>query len=351
MVLAVRCGLRRRWQRLHDGRALDGSPRLVPRASSSTAPSRRSRRSSSRTRAARRTSATAARALGWPRPPSGCGLPDLSRCRRRAARTRASSRVRPSGYLFQAVGRDAAGKLRDHHQRPDAERPRAAVDERAAGDPASGSRPVRPSGSVGDAEHGTSDGIGKLLDACLPPAGPITIEPLSRPRPTRACNSPCRRTSCPRGTGSRSASPPTTTSRTSCRRRTGPGARRVLHGRQPAPSGPAEPPLRDDALRPRRVVGARSVVRRVDLPGQRARRRDLRNRPISRRAATGSARARSGTASRASASVRRRGAVDVASGGIAGAQTPQQYVEPRDGVYREIPIRGIVLLGTRTPST
>ena len=33
-------------------------------------------------------------------------------------------------------------------------------------------------GSVGDAESGTSDGIGKLLDACLPPAGPITIEPL-----------------------------------------------------------------------------------------------------------------------------------------------------------------------------
>jgi len=36
------------------------------------------------------------------------------------------------------------------------------------------------------------------------------------------------------------------------------------------------------------------------------------------------------------------GAVDVASGGIAGAQTAQQLVPPRDGVYREIPLRGIV---------
>jgi hypothetical protein len=36
------------------------------------------------------------------------------------------------------------------------------------------------------------------------------------------------------------------------------------------------------------------------------------------------------------------GAVDVASGGIAGAQTAQQYIPPRDGVYREIPLRGIL---------
>ena len=35
------------------------------------------------------------------------------------------------------------------------------------------------------------------------------------------------------------------------------------------------------------------------------------------------------------------GAVDVATGGVAGAQTAQQYIPPRDGVYREIPLRGI----------
>ena len=36
------------------------------------------------------------------------------------------------------------------------------------------------------------------------------------------------------------------------------------------------------------------------------------------------------------------GAVDVAAGGIAGAQTAQQFIPPRDGVYREIPLRGIL---------
>ncbi|MEW6272312.1 MAG: hypothetical protein AB1689_23770 [Thermodesulfobacteriota bacterium] len=36
------------------------------------------------------------------------------------------------------------------------------------------------------------------------------------------------------------------------------------------------------------------------------------------------------------------GAVDVAAGGIAGAQTAQQFVPPRDGVFREIPLRGIL---------
>src|SRR6185369_1254684 len=36
------------------------------------------------------------------------------------------------------------------------------------------------------------------------------------------------------------------------------------------------------------------------------------------------------------------GAVDVAAGGIAGAQTAQQYIPPRDGVFREIPLRGIL---------
>jgi hypothetical protein len=34
--------------------------------------------------------------------------------------------------------------------------------------------------------------------------------------------------------------------------------------------------------------------------------------------------------------------VDVASEGIGGAQTAQQYLEPRDGVFREVPLRGIV---------
>jgi hypothetical protein len=34
--------------------------------------------------------------------------------------------------------------------------------------------------------------------------------------------------------------------------------------------------------------------------------------------------------------------IDVANEGIAGAQTAQQYLEPRDGVFKEVPTRGIV---------
>ena len=41
-------------------------------------------------------------------------------------------------------------------------------------------------GSVGDPATGSSDGISHLLDACLPPASPITIEPLKPPLPPRA---------------------------------------------------------------------------------------------------------------------------------------------------------------------
>jgi hypothetical protein len=37
-----------------------------------------------------------------------------------------------------------------------------------------------------------------------------------------------------------------------------------------------------------------------------------------------------------------RGGVNVAAGGIGGAQTAQQYDPPREGVYREIPIRGLL---------
>jgi hypothetical protein len=38
-------------------------------------------------------------------------------------------------------------------------------------------------GAVGDPEDGTSDSVGALLDACLPPAEPITIRPLEPPAP------------------------------------------------------------------------------------------------------------------------------------------------------------------------
>ncbi len=39
-------------------------------------------------------------------------------------------------------------------------------------------------------------------------------------------------------------------------------------------------------------------------------------------------------------------AANVAGGGIAGAQTAQQYLPPREGVYREIPIRGILFVNS-----
>ena len=122
----------------------------------------------------------------------------------------------------------------------------------------------------------------------------------------------------------------------------GSGARRLLHERQPDPSGSAEPPLHLQPLGPRRVVRARS-------------------RPSARgRAAAASARASvceptdlaSCGGGICTSEVRdtvacigygpAEGALDLASGGLAGAQTAQQYVPPRDGVYREVPLRGLL---------
>lgn len=41
-----------------------------------------------------------------------------------------------------------------------------------------------------------------------------------------------------------------------------------------------------------------------------------------------------------------QGGVNVAAGGIGGAQTAQQFVPPREGVYTEIPIRGILYMNS-----
>ena len=197
-------------------------------------------------------------------------------------------------------------------------------------------------GSVGDAESGTSDGIGKLLDACLPPAGPITIEPLDPPAPdeglqfvmppfvlpasteVEVCFAsyydfsgvvPAGDQDAARGVfftnGSRSRQDPQS------------------HHFVMTHSGLDASWVRDPSF------GA-WTCRGGTRDGETCEPTDI--------AACGDGLC----ASEVKHSIAcigfgpPEGAVDVASGGIAGAQTAQQYVPPRDGVYREIPIRGIV---------
>ena len=198
------------------------------------------------------------------------------------------------------------------------------------------------SGSVGDAESGTSDGIGKLLDACLPPAGPITIEPLKPPAADE---------------GVQFAMPtyllPASTELEVC-------FASYYDLSDVVPAGEQDPErgvffmdgsrLRQDPQSHHFVMTHSGLdaswvhdpsfgewtCRGGEHAGEICEPTDL--------AACGDGQCAS--------AVRNsiacigfgppQGAVDVASGGIAGAQTAQQYVEPRAGVYREIPIRGIV---------
>jgi hypothetical protein len=198
------------------------------------------------------------------------------------------------------------------------------------------------SGSVGDAETGTSDGIGKLLDACLPPAGPITIEPLKPPAanegvqfvmPTYLLPASTEQEICFASYYDISGSVPPELQdaergvfyMNGSRIRQDPQSHHFIFKH----SGLDASYVHDPAFGTWTCHGgahAGEVCEPTDLAfcGEGLCTSQVRNTV----ACIGYGPP--------------DGALDLASGGLAGAQTAQQYVPPRDGVYREVPLRGIL---------
>ena len=198
------------------------------------------------------------------------------------------------------------------------------------------------SGSIGDSTTGSSDGIGHLLDACLPPAGPIRIEPLKPPAADQGVQFAMPTYVLPAST-----------------------ELEVCFASYYDISGVVPPEDQDAARGIFYMNGSRSrqdpqshhfVMTHSGLDAS-----WVHDPSFGMWTCRGGARAGQACeptdlgacgdglcASEVKNSLAcigfgpPQGAVDVASGGVAGAQTAQQYIEPRDGVYREIPLRGIL---------
>jgi hypothetical protein len=196
-------------------------------------------------------------------------------------------------------------------------------------------------GAVGDADTGSSGKIGDLLDACLPPAGPITIEPLAPPpadqgvqlqMPTYLLPASTELEVCFASYYDLSDVVPAEFQdpargvfyMNGSRLRQDPQSHHFVLTH----SGLDASYLDDPSYGPWSCRGGAQA-------GQPCEPTDL------------SSCGDGLCASEVKNSIAcigfgpPEGAVDVASGGIAGAQTAQQYVAPREGVYREIPLRGI----------
>ncbi|MBM4243193.1 MAG: hypothetical protein FJ148_05170 [Deltaproteobacteria bacterium] len=198
------------------------------------------------------------------------------------------------------------------------------------------------SGSVGDADTGSSDVIGELLDACLPPAGPITIEPLDPPAadegvqfvmPTYVLPASTELETCFASYYDMSdVVPPEMQDpergvffMNGSRVRQDPQSHHFIFKH----SGLDESFVHHPAFGTWTCHGgarAGEVCEPTDLAfcGDGICTSEIRNTV----ACIGYGPP--------------EGALDLASGGLAGAQTAQQYVPPRDGVYREVPLRGIL---------
>jgi hypothetical protein len=197
-------------------------------------------------------------------------------------------------------------------------------------------------GSVGDAETGTSNGIGDLLDACLPPADPITIEPLKAPAatdgvqfvmPTYVLPASSEQELCFASYYDISGIVPASDQdaergvfyMNGSRIRQDPQSHHFIFKH----SGLDASFVHDPAFGTWTCHGgarAGEVCEPTDLAfcGEGLCTSEVRNTV----ACIGYGPP--------------EGALDLASGGLAGAQTAQQYVPPRDGVYREVPLRGIL---------
>ena len=197
-------------------------------------------------------------------------------------------------------------------------------------------------GSVGDAESGSADTIGKLLDACLPPAGPITIEPLKPP----AANE-----------GVQFVMPTYVLPASS--------EQEICFASYYDVSGVVPPSLQDPARGVFYMNGSR--IRQDPQSHHFIFKHSGLDASFVHDPAFGTWTCHGGEHAGdvceptdlaacgggiCTSEVRNtvacigygpdEGALDLASGGLAGAQTAQQYVPPRDGVYREVPLRGLL---------
>ena len=244
--------------------------------------------------------------------------------------------------LAEARGGDAAGQRRDR-RRADAERPAAAHARTSSRRCACGSTPARPRPASVHAAPTQSCST----RACRRPK-PITIEPLDPPAPGEGVQfvmPPCVLPARSRARGL--LRDRTTTSPSRCPSEfQDPSAAVFRFDGSRAASGPAEPPpdpqlLRRSPRRRRRTI-RRSARGRAAAASATAR---PASRPTSPSCGDGlcaseleaTARLHRLRPARRRASTSRRAA-------IARAQTAQQYVPPRDGVFAQIPMKGVALL-------
>jgi hypothetical protein len=197
-------------------------------------------------------------------------------------------------------------------------------------------------GSLGDGSFGTSDRFAELLGACLPPAGPVTIEPLDPPAPEEGFQFEMPQFILPAATELEVCFATYYDLGDVVPREFQDEAGEIFYVNGSR--------LRQDPQSHHFVLTHTGMdASRVDDPAFGAwtcKGGDREGQPCDGREAGACGGGHCSSEVRDTIACIDYGPrdviVDVASEGIGGAQTAQQYLEPRDGVFREVPLRGIV---------